>query len=91
MNDDIREAGAEFKLSDEEWAELNTQRYQENEASSYVLGFEHEGAYITNPFMDPSYRFEVDPEKEYGSNGEWFLKVLKEKRRNHALAMNSNS
>jgi len=94
----INEAGqpsktnsSEFGLGVEAWAELNTERYQEREDDPRVIGFEHEDMYITNPFMDESGRFSVDPQVTYGSKFATWMNRYDAARMDYVRSKDSHS
>ena len=56
----------EFNLSITDWARLNYDRNLTNELDPRIIGFEHEGIFITQPFLDESARLDIDPFEVYG-------------------------
>ncbi|KZX74677.1 hypothetical protein A3715_15275 [Oleiphilus sp. HI0009] len=82
---------SEFKLSIGDWAELNRRRYGANQKDSRVIGFEHGGVYVTNPFLDISGIDEVSPLEVYGEKYEKWMARYQESVIENANAKNSNS
>jgi hypothetical protein len=81
----------EFLLPIDQWADLNTERYHQNEHDWRVIGFEFEGIFITNPFTDASSVDSVDPLKAYGDQYEGWLAVYKKAVIRSSHVKNTNS